>query len=181
MKTLYINIFGSPGSGKSTFAAELFSVMKKTCGNLTIEYVNEFAKQFCFDDRKNPIFDNPLNQLYIGVNQFYNIYRLDGKIDVVITDSPFMMSCIYNNSPLLSFHYDAMVKNIFCNYENLNVMLKLQNFDYQQSGRNESKSESLQLEKRLIDLLDKNSIPYIETRDCKKIIELAINKIKCLD
>lgn len=172
-KTLYINIFGSPGSGKSTLATELFSTMKKSMPEYVIEYVPEFAKQFCFDDQINSLFQVPENQMYIGSNQYYNIYKLDGKVDVVITDSPYMMSCIYNNSILLGKNYDIMVKNIFCSHSNLNIFLKLNKEKYQQSGRNETASQSEILQDRLLKLLSDYQIDFVETKDCKKIIELT--------
>lgn len=176
-ETLYINIFGSPGSGKSTLAAELFAEMKKRLSDLTIEYVPEFAKKFCFDDKINPVFNVPENQMYIGANQYYNIYSLDKKVDIVITDSPFLISCIYNNSPLLGENYNQVVKNIFCNHKNLNILLQLNPDMYQQSGRNESVIQSRELESRLNDLMFKFEIPFTKTRSCEKIIELAKEKI----
>lgn len=172
-ETLYINILGSPGSGKSTLAAELFSEMKKRLSNLTIEYVPEFAKKFCFDDSTNPVFDNPVNQMYIGANQYYNIYSLDKKVDIVITDSPFILSCLYNNTPLLGEHYNQVVKNIFSSHKNLNILLQLNPDMYQQSGRNENATQSQELQNRLIELLIDSKIPFFKTRDCQKIIELV--------
>lgn len=174
--TLYINIFGSPGSGKSTLATELFSKMKKTFPDLTIEYVPEFAKQFCYGNEKNEIFDTPENQLYIGSNQFYNLYSLDKKVDVVITDSPYLLSCIYNNTPLLGKCYDTMVKNIFSSHINLNIFLRLAPEKYQQSGRNENFEESKDLQSRLIQLFFENDIQFYEINDCEKIIELVKNR-----
>lgn len=176
-ETLYINIFGSPGSGKSTLAAELFAEMKKRLSDLKIEYVPEFAKKFCFDEHINPIFNVPENQMYIGANQYYNIYSLDKKIDIVITDSPFLMSCIYNNTPLLGDAYNQIVKNIFTSHKNLNIFLQLNPDMYQQYGRNESANQSRELENRLIDLMFKFDIPFTKTRSCEKIIEMAKEKI----
>lgn len=175
--TLFINIFGSPGSGKSTLAAELFSTMKKQFPELTIEYVPEFAKQFCFDDKTNPIFEVPENQMYIGVNQYYNIYSLNKKVDVVITDSPFLLSCIYNTSPLLGEHYNQVVKNIFTSHRNLNIFVRLNESFYQQTGRNENLEQSKKLQSDLIKLMFENSIQFYEMNDCQGIIELVKKRL----
>ena len=172
-ETLYINILGSPGSGKSTLAAELFSEMKKRTRDITVEYVPEFAKKFCFDDSTNQVFNEPVNQMYIGVNQFYNIYSLDKKVDVVITDSTFILSCLYNNTPLLGEHYNQLVKNIFTSHRNLNILLQLNPDHYQQFGRNENLEQSMLIENKLNKLLSNFEIPFFKTRDCQKIIELA--------
>ena len=58
--------------------------MKKQFNDLDIEYVPEFAKKFCYGKQIDEIFETPENQMYIGVNQFYNTYSLDKKIDVVM-------------------------------------------------------------------------------------------------
>ena len=105
------------------------------------------------------------------------IYKKIGMWYIVITDSPFLISCIYNNSPLLGENYNQVVKNIFCNHKNLNILLQLNPDMYQQSCRNESANQSRELENRLIDLMFKFDIPFTKTRSCEKIIEMAKEKI----
>lgn len=170
-QTLYINVFGSPGSGKSTFATELFSTMKKQFNDLDIEYVPEFAKKFCYGNKIDEIFDTPENQMYIGANQFYNIYSLDKKIDVVITDSPFLLSCVYNNSKLLGENYNQVVKNIFFSHKNLNVFLRLDTKNYQTKGRNENVDQSREIQSKIMEMFFNNNVLFIETRDCNEVIK----------
>ena len=43
MKTIVINLIGSPGTGKSTLASELFSKMKWQ--GYDVELVSEYAKE----------------------------------------------------------------------------------------------------------------------------------------
>ena len=51
METKVINLFGNPGSGKSTVAAYLFSELKSR--GLEVELVTETAKDLVWDeDRK---------------------------------------------------------------------------------------------------------------------------------
>ena len=48
MKTKIINIFGNPGSGKSTIAAYLFTALKSR--NIEVELVTETAKDLVWDE-----------------------------------------------------------------------------------------------------------------------------------
>jgi len=87
---LVINIFGGPGVGKSTLAAEVFAHFKKN--KLNIELVTEYAKDLVWEERNNILKD----QLYILAKQNRRLERLRNKgIDVVVTDSPLLLGKIY--------------------------------------------------------------------------------------
>ena len=49
MKTTVINLIGSPGTGKSTIAAELFARMKWL--GFDVELVSEYAKELVWEQR----------------------------------------------------------------------------------------------------------------------------------
>ena len=51
MKTIVINLIGSPGTGKSTLASELFSKMKWKGHD--VELVSEYAKELIHDAFKD--------------------------------------------------------------------------------------------------------------------------------
>jgi tRNA uridine 5-carbamoylmethylation protein Kti12 len=48
---LVINLWGGPGAGKSTIAAELFVCLRKHT-NANVELTNEFATELCFERNK---------------------------------------------------------------------------------------------------------------------------------
>lgn len=81
--TTFINLFGGPGTGKSTAAASLFAEMKKK--GMDVELVTEVAKDFVWEERQKTLEIQP----YITVKQYRNLFRLKGKVDYVITDAPF--------------------------------------------------------------------------------------------
>ena len=79
MNTKVINLFGNPGSGKSTTASYLFSEMKAL--GIEVELVTEVAKDLVWDEdwkRLN-------NQVYIFSTQLQRIDRLVGKVEYIIT------------------------------------------------------------------------------------------------
>ena len=87
--TVFINLYGGPGAGKSTAAASLFAEMKKM--GKSVELVTEVAKDFVWEERNKTLEIQP----YITVKQYRNLYRLKGKVDYVITDAPILMGCVY--------------------------------------------------------------------------------------
>ena len=89
---LLINLYGAPGAGKSTGAAYIFTRLKME--GVNAELVTEFAKDKVWEESK-AVFDN---QAYIFGKQYFRISRLQDKVDVVVTDSPIILSCYYGRT-----------------------------------------------------------------------------------
>ncbi len=87
--TTIINLWGGPGSGKSTTAAEIFAHLKKK--GVNCELVQEYIKGWVWEDRKRLVGD----QLYILAKQVRKEQILLGKVDFIITDSPVWFSSFY--------------------------------------------------------------------------------------
>ena len=86
MKLKYvINLYGGPGVGKSTVAAELFSLMKKE--NYNVEFVTEHAKELTYEGRYN-VLDQ--DQLYVFAKQHRKILRLKNKVDFINSLKPIL-------------------------------------------------------------------------------------------
>jgi len=94
--TKIINILGGSGCGKTTTAAGLFYEMKKQ--GVSCELVQEFVKTWAYEGRDILQEDQAL----ILEKQYAREAVLYGKVDYIITDSPFILSPIYER-----FNYDA--------------------------------------------------------------------------
>ena len=88
--TLIVNLFGAPGTGKSTTMAQLFSILK--WNKIDCEMASEFAKDLVWENRQETFKD----QTYIFAKQNHKLFRCNGKVDVVICDSPLLLSTVYN-------------------------------------------------------------------------------------
>ena len=98
---LVVNLFGAPGAGKSTGAAYIFSRLK--LAGINAELVTEFAKDKVWEESK-AVFQN---QAYIFGKQYFRISRVQDKVDVVITDSPILLSPFYTDDPVLGDEFDT--------------------------------------------------------------------------
>lgn len=171
---LNINIFGGPGVGKSTAAADIFSEMKKE--GYVVELTHEYAKDLTYSQEFTRLSD----QVHILGEQHHKLFRLKDKVDYTINDSPFILGCAYLDRSD-TFPYDAFIDfsvKLFNSYTNLNILL-IRDYDlkYQTFGRNQDLNGAVEKDKEIRELLTTNSIPFIELN----VKELSLQKLKALN
>lgn len=150
-----INVLGAPGLGKSTFGAGLFYEMKKLGYN--VELVDEFAKFKVYEKNPKALRCQP----YIFAQQLYKIMMTAEDVDYIITDSPIILSAIYNEDYPASF--DRFVVDTFKMFDSENLLLTTDSErSYQETGRRHTAEQQDSLQKQIKELLDTNDIPYIQ-------------------
>lgn len=149
--TKIINLYGAPGSGKSTIAAGLFFNMKMA--GLNVELSTEYVKPKLFEENTYVFKD----QLYCFAKQQKKLRELNGKVDFVITDSPLLMSLIYNQTEVPLFN--DLVVQYYEQYDNINFLLK-RNHEYHMEGRIQTEQESDEVGEQLENYLNKYNIEY---------------------
>lgn len=171
--TIFINLFGGPGVGKSTLCAMIFSDLKVR--GIDCEMALEYAKDVIWEES----FQKLSNQIYIFGKQHSRLYRLNGKVDVVITDSPLLNSVIYdstNNTQLKD-----LILSEFKKFNTLNYYVE-RHFEYIQNGRVQDYEQALQKDREYQQLLDENKIAYkninLSGKNLSNIIEEILNKLK---
>lgn len=148
---LVVNLFGAPGAGKSTGAAYIFSRLK--LAGINAELVTEFAKDKVWEESK-AVFEN---QAYIFGKQYFRISRVQGKVDVVITDSPILLSPFYTDDPVLGDEFDKLVTKVFNSYDSFNVFINRVK-PYNTAGRFQTEQESDELAKKLLAFITEHGV-----------------------
>lgn len=150
--TQYINLFGGPGVGKSSLAAEVFSRLKGH--NIDCELVIEHAKILTWSKRQGELACQP----YVFGKQLKMMHVLKGQVDFVVTDSPLLLSAFYsaNNWPM---SFKQSVIDIFNGYNNINYRLT-RTKPYNPNGRNQTLDEAVQIDYDVKTMLDNHNISY---------------------
>lgn len=162
--TLIVNLFGGAGIGKSTLMARIFSELKVQ--GYDCEMVTEFAKDLVWEKRNETFKD----ELYIFAKQNHRLFRVNGKVDIIVTDRPLLLTNAYNQNDK---ELCSLCLKTFNQYNNLNFLLKRETV-YQENGRNQSEEEAMQIDKITQDLLESNEINYytVNNNDLADIIEV---------
>lgn len=160
-----INLYGGPGTGKSTTAATLFSKLKWQ--GVNCELVTEYAKDVVWEESYKKL----ENQIYIFGKQLHRIWRVKDKVDVVVTDSPIILSLVYGQDQSETFK--ALVLEEFRKFDSINIFLQ-RHKPYVQSGRTQTESKAKEIDVIIRTILSDKKIDHM-TWSAKedKIDELA--------
>ncbi len=179
--TQIINLFGGPGVGKSTHAAELF-VWAKYAGVGTVELVREYAKKWAWTGRNH----TPYSQIYVTGQQIEAESHLLGKVDWIITDAPVLMGSVYATeySP---FFVECAVKECVDNYlrqvredgHTIHNILIDRKKPYVQAGRFEDEAQAKLIDRRIGSFLNTKRIGYTRTTDPLSIFQELANAPDC--
>ena len=151
--TLVVNLFAGPGAGKSTTMAGLFARLKTQ--GVDCEMAPEFAKDLTWERR----YETLGNQIYVFGKQHHRINRLIGKVDVVITDSPILLSYYYSSLSGKNECFNKLVLEEFNKLNSLNIFVNRVK-GYNPNGRNQTAEQAEEISVALKDILDDLNIPY---------------------
>lgn len=170
-KQIVVNFLGEPSCGKSTAAAYVFSKLKMS--GISCEYISEFAKDKVYEENKT-VFDH---QEYIFGKQSFKMDRVAGKVDVIITDSPLILSALYNTDKTLGEHFNDVVLHKFNSYENYTYLLKRQH-GYENGGRLQNEQQAEELRNDLVRMLSKYNIKYQQVNSNIVSYDMIVEFIK---
>lgn len=141
---IVVNLFGGPGSGKSTTRAGLFYLMK--LAGFKVEEAPEWIKHKVYEEDPYPFKD----QLYTLAKQNKQVRELEGKVDWCITDSPILLSLIYGGEKTKTF--EALVHETYDSYDNINIFIKRVK-PYEGYGRHQTEEEARKKDEEILDIL----------------------------
>lgn len=171
--TITVNLLAGPGCGKSTFTAAIFSELKWK--GVDCEIAPEYAKDLVWEQRYKTF----ENQIYLFGKQHHRIFRLQGQVEVVITDSPILLTPIYDNEKRKSLK--DLVFEEYYKMNNLNVFLQRKK-EYNPNGRKHNEDEAKELDNKIYELLRQNQLPFMEvqgnTDGIKIVVDTILSKIR---
>ena len=150
--TIIINLFGGPGTGKSTYASLLYGHLKLL--GVDCELVREYVKDLVWEKRTVELKD----QLSIIGKQIKRVNQCWGQVDIIVTDSPILLSAYYNNQePKDEFERVCLERHN--QYRSLNIFL-VRKKEYNPNGRFQTEDEAKLIDVELKAMLDKLGVEY---------------------
>ena len=154
-KCIIVNLFSGPGAGKSTTAAGLFYQLK--IKGINCELVTEYAKHVTWRENYNTL----KNQIYVFAKQHDKMFHLKDKVDVIITDSPIVLSLSYCDFNVVSPSLENLILDEFNRDENINLNYFINRVNpYSNKGRSQNEEQAKEKDREILGLLDKTNIPY---------------------
>jgi hypothetical protein len=163
-KTKIINLYGGPGTGKSTSAAYLYYLLKSLGKN--VELVREYVKDWAWEKRNISSYD----QLYLFGKQSRRESMLYGRVEYIVTDSPVLQGLYYADKycPTTiarglenvtdAFYLQAMNDG----HQHFHVFLN-RSKEYNPEGRYQTLDQALEIDKGVKRLLDRG---YVKVFNC---------------
>ncbi len=167
-RALVINIFGGPGTGKSTLAAEVFCRMKQS--HIETACPEEHAKLAIWSGQ--PWL---LDQQVILLGQSWQtIHARLRKVDVIVVDSPVLLCSVYAQGGEPDCFHD-LVTDIHRRTDRINILLQRNTErDYSPDGRRENALEALEMDARIEETLRKCDEEVIVSGDYPDLVERLI-------
>lgn len=177
--TFVINFISGPSVGKSLISSMVYSELK-ICGYIT-EYVQEYAKKLVWLKK----WEKLDNQYLVSSKQYeiINILYQVPDIQYVVVDGALLLGLYYNR------YYKTNVSNVekteemilARNSEFKNIYIHLERnkeIAYEVQGRVQTYTESLEVDKELVRILDKLGIKYKSFKSSKESVQEIIKYIK---
>lgn len=170
-RTLVVNFLAGPGAGKSTIAGSVFAELKWL--GVDCELVTEYAKDKVWEESYKTL----ANQLYVLGKQSHRNFRLDDKVEVVITDSSVLMSLLYSTeSRHQTPEFIKVTIDEFNHYNNINFFVERNDY-YIENGRYQTFEEAKNIDNRILKIMDDNDIGYSRIPYDRASIQTVIAKI----
>ncbi len=173
-KVLIVNLYGGPGTGKSTTATGVFSKLKYL--GYKCEYVSEFAKDLTYEKSFEVLQDN----LFVIATQHHRSFILRDKVDIIITDSPLILPLSYINYKEFDYGFiKNIVKYLYDKYNTLDIFINRNNDDhaYESYGRSQTVDEAIGIDEDIKRKLKELDIKYNTVNMGESTIDYIVSMI----
>jgi len=168
--TLVVNLYGGPGTGKSTTAAAVFSKLK--LAGVNCEMSREFAKDIVWEENFKVLEDT----LFVFATQARRLRVLVGQVDVIITDAPILLASVYGEKTGISETLHTLIHEQHNSFNNLDIFLRRQK-EYNPAGRMQTEREAKALDRKIRDLKDFDYMFKADEHVVGKIFDVVMEEI----
>ncbi len=152
-KTIFVNLIGGPGTGKSILCKDVFSAIKR--GYISCEESPEYIKKKLREQALKVV----QSQIYIFAKQQFQQFSLQDTVEVAVTDSPIILSPIYD--PTQCKFLRGLALKEYKKYRNIMYYIERDpNAKYEQEGRYQDLEGAKKIDAKIKTFLKKNKIKY---------------------
>jgi len=158
MATTIINIFGGPGIGKTTFASDLFGALKRR--HVNVELTREYAKDLIWNGRSDLL----SNQLIVLGGQLERLSSLNGRVELIVSDSPLLLCSVYAQIYAPATHPAAFHETVAWAdrlMPSVNLVLSRLDRPYQAEGRIQDESGARDIDALVLTMLNAGGVPHL--------------------
>ena len=168
---IVVNLIGGPGVGKSILTSEVFAALKRKF--ISAEISPEYIKKKIREGSMKAV----QSQIYIFGKQQYQLFTMKDDIDVIVTDSPFILSSIYDTSGCNELR--TLVMKEFNKYDNMTYYIDRDiKVPYEQEGRYQDAEGAKEVDTEVKDFLHDNNIDYkVVLGIGKQTLDFIVNDI----
>jgi len=152
-EAIVVNLISGPGTGKSIITARLFEKLKLkyiSC-DISMEYIKRKLREKALKVIES--------QIYIFGKQQFQLFTMKDEVEVIITDSPIILSAIYDKTKCP--HLRALILKEFKSYNNMTYFIERDpKAKYEQEGRYQDLKGAKKVDKKVKKFMDDHKIPY---------------------
>jgi len=168
--TLVINLFAGPGAGKSTAAAGIFSKLK--WAGVDCELLVEYAKSLHWEGSFNKLQD----QIYVFSKQLHGINILMNKVEVIVTDSPILLSIVYGRKRNMSKNFENLVLEEWNKLDTINYYIERKK-RYNPNGRSQNEEEARMLDEDIVSILNELKVVHQKVEGKEDTVDSIVDEV----
>lgn len=150
---LVVNLIAGPGSGKTTVALGLASMLKQKTG-LQIEYCPEVIREYIYR-KEDYIQEVVTSEQYEKLKIYQN-----AEIDILVQDCSLLNALVYKEYSNVAKDY---IFKMFNEFDNITYFIP-RNKKYISKNREQSEDQALELDKKFIQVHEENNIGFFIPR-----------------